>query len=57
MKRKRQQGSWQTVAKGDLPAKTGAAREFLVNSLKVGDDYPSTTLSDVMSAEDMKYVI
>jgi len=49
-------GIMASVAKGDLPAKTGAAREFLVNSLKVGDDYPSTTLSDVMSAEDMKYV-
>ena len=49
-------GIMATVEKGDLPAKTGAAREFLVNTLKVGDDYPSTTLSDVMSAEDMKYV-
>jgi len=49
-------GIMASVAKGDLPAKTGAAREFLVNTLKVGDDYPSTTLSDVMSAEDMKYV-
>jgi hypothetical protein len=49
-------GIMATVEKGDLPAKTGAAREFLVNTLKVGDEYPSTTLSDVMSAEDMKYV-
>ena len=49
-------GIMATVEKGDLPAKTGAAREFLVNSLKVGDDYPSTTLSDVMSAQDMKYI-
>ena len=49
-------GIMASVAKGDLPAKTGAAREFLVNTLKVGDDYPSTTLSDVMSAEDMKYI-
>jgi len=49
-------GIMATVDRGDLPAKTGAAREFLVNSLKVGDDYPSTTLSDVMSAEDMKYI-
>ena len=38
-------------------AKRAASREFLVNSLKVGDDYPSTTLSDVMSAEDMKYIM
>jgi hypothetical protein len=50
-------GIMASVAKGDLPAKTGAAREFLVNSLKVGDDYPSTTLSDVMSAQDMKFVM
>jgi len=50
-------GIMATVEKGDLPAKTGAAREFLVNSLKVGDDYPSTTLSDVMSAQDMKYIM
>ena len=50
-------GIMASVNKGDLPAKTGAAREFLVNSLKVGDDYPSTTLSDVMSAEDMKYIM
>ena len=49
-------GIMASVNKGDLPAKTGAAREFLVNSLKVGDDYPSTTLSDVMSAQDMKYI-
>jgi hypothetical protein len=50
-------GIMATVDKGDLPAKTGAAREFLVNSLKVGDDYPSTTLTDVMSAQDMKFVM
>ena len=50
-------GIMATVAKGDLPGKTGAAREFLVNSLKVGDDYPSTTLTDVMSAQDMKFVM
>jgi hypothetical protein len=49
-------GIMATVEKGDLPGKTGAAREFLVNSLKVGDDYPSTTLTDVMSAQDMKYI-
>ena len=49
-------GIMQSVAKGDLPGKTAASREFLVNSLKVGDDYPSTTLTDVMSAQDMKYI-
>jgi len=50
-------GIMESVAKGDLPAKTASAREFLVNSLKVGDDYPSTTLTDVMSAQDMKYIM
>ena len=49
-------GIMATVAKGELPGKTGAAREFLINTLKVGDEYPSTTLSDVISAEDMKYI-
>ena len=47
----------ETIPKVDLPGKRAASREFLVNSLKVGDDYPSTTLSDVMSAEDMKYIM
>ena len=50
-------GIMASVDRGDLPAKTGAAREFLVNSLKVGDEASSTTLSDVMSAEDMKYIL
>jgi hypothetical protein len=43
--------------KGDMPAKRASAREFLVETLKVGDDYPSTTLNDVVSAEDMKYIL
>ena len=47
----------ETVPKAELPGKTAAAREFLVNSLKVGDDYPSTTLTDVMSAQDMKFIM
>ena len=46
----------ETVPKAELPGKTAAAREFLVNSLKVGDEASSTTLSDVMSAQDMKYI-
>jgi hypothetical protein len=50
-------GIMQTIDKVDLPGKRAASREFLVNSLKVGDDYPSTTLSDVMSAEDMKFIM
>jgi len=47
----------ETIPKVDLPGKRAASREFLVNSLKVGDDYPSSTLTDVMSAEDMKFVM
>ena len=50
-------GIMETIPKVDLPGKRAASREFLVNSLKVGDDYPSTTLSDVMSAEDMKFIM
>jgi len=50
-------GIMQTIDKVDLPGKRAASREFLVNSLKVGDDYPSTTLTDVMSAQDMKYIM
>ena len=50
-------GIMQTVAKGDMPAKTGAARQFLVNTLKVGDEASSTTLSDVISARDMKFIM
>ena len=50
-------GIMKTIDKVDLPGKRAASREFLVNSLKVGDDYPSTTLSDVMSAQDMKFIM
>ena len=50
-------GIMASVERGDLPAKTGAAREFLVNTLKVGDEASSTTLSDVISARDMKFIM
>ena len=51
-------GIMETVPKGrSSRLRRAASREFLVNSLKVGDDYPSTTLTDVMSAEDMKFVM
>jgi len=53
----RASGIMATVEKGDLPGKTASAREFLINSLKVGDEAPSTTLNDVMSAQDMKYIM
>ena len=43
---------------GDLPVKRASAREFLVEALKEGDDLAKgkTTLSDVISAEDVKYI-
>ena len=41
--------------KGDLPAKRGAAREFLVEALKE-DDLLKTNLNSVISAEDVKYI-
>jgi len=50
-------GIMETIPKVDLPGKRATSREFLVNSLKVGDEFPSTTLSDVMSAQDMKYIM
>jgi len=50
-------GIMETIPKVDLPGKRATSREFLVNSLKVGDEFPSTTLSDVMSAEDMKFIM
>ena len=50
-------GIMETVPKVDLPGKRAASREFLVNSLKVGDEASSTTLSDVISAQDMKYIM
>ena len=50
-------GIMETVAKVDLPGKRAASREFLINSLKVGDEASSTTLSDVISAQDMKYIM
>jgi hypothetical protein len=50
-------GIMETVAKVDLPGKRAASREFLVNSLKVGDEASSTTLNDVISAQDMKYIM
>jgi hypothetical protein len=50
-------GIMKTIDKVDLPGKRAASREFLVNSLKVGDEASSTTLTDVMSAEDMKFIM
>jgi len=43
---------------GGNPAKRATAREFLVEALKEGDDLAKgkTTLSDVISAEDVKFI-
>ena len=44
--------------KGAVPSKRATAREFLVEALKEGDDLAKgkTTLSDVVSAEDVKFI-
>ena len=41
-----------------IPSKRASAREFLVEALKEGDDLAAgkTSLSDVISAEDLKFV-
>ena len=41
--------------KGDLPAKRGSAREFLVEALKEDDTF-ATKLSSVISPEDVRYI-
>jgi len=46
-----------TVDRNDLPGKTARAREFLVNTLKVGDESPVTTLSDIIDPADMKAIM
>ena len=46
----------ETIPKVDLPGKRASSREFLVNALKVGDDSPSTTFRDTISAEDLKFI-
>ena len=44
--------------KGAVPSNRATAREFLVEALKEGDDLAKgkTTLSDVISAEDVKFI-
>lgn len=46
-----------TVDRNDLPGKTARAREFLVNTLKVGDDSPVPTLRDIIDPADMKFIL
>ena len=57
IRRKRRLVLWKLFLKLIFQCKRAASREFLVNSLKVGDEASSTTLSDVMSAQDMKYIM
>ena len=46
-----------TVDRNDLPGKTARAREFLVNTLKVGDDSPTTSLKEIIEPADMKFIL
>tara|TARA_R110002051_G_scaffold32633_1_gene73745 strand:+ start:840 stop:1808 length:969 start_codon:yes stop_codon:yes gene_type:complete len=45
----------ETIPKVDLPGKTGSAREFLFNALKKNNPN-QTSFSDIVSAEDLKYI-
>jgi len=49
-------GIMQTVAKGDLPGKTAASREFLVNALKK-ENINQTTFGDIVDPADMKFIM
>ena len=50
------EGIMQTVAKADLPGKTGAAREFLVNALKK-ENPNQTSFADIVDPADMKFIM
>ena len=50
------EGIMQTVDKADLPGKTGAAREFLVNALKK-ENPNQTSFADVVDPADMKFIM
>jgi len=49
-------GIMATVPKADLPGKTGAAREFLVNALKK-ENPNQTSFADVVDPADMKFIM
>ena len=49
-------GIMATVPKADLPGKTGAAREFLVNALKK-ENPNQTTFGDIVDPADMKFIM
>jgi len=50
------EGIMQTVPKADLPGKTGAAREFLVNALKK-ENPNQTSFADIVDPADMKFIM
>jgi hypothetical protein len=49
-------GIMATVDKGDLPGKTAASREFLVNALKK-ENINQTTFGDIVDPADMKFIM
>jgi len=49
-------GIMATVPKADLPGKTAASREFLVNALKK-EDINQTTFGDIVDPADMKFIM
>ena len=49
-------GIMATVPKGDLPGKTAASREFLVNALKK-ENINQTTFGDIVDPADMKSIM
>ena len=46
----------ETVPRNELPGKTAAAREFLLNALKEGDDVGRTTFADTINPRDLKFI-
>ena len=50
------EGIMQTVDRADLPGKTGAAREFLVNALKK-ENPNQTSFADIVDPADMKFIM
>jgi len=49
-------GIMQTIPKADLPGKTGAAREFLVEALKK-ENPNQTSFADIVDPADMKFIM
>ena len=50
------EGIMQTIPKADLPGKTGAAREFLVEALKK-ENPNQTSFADIVDPADMKFIM